>query len=40
MGVNYVIIAAALGLQSWKNLWGVCEWMENDVEDLLEEYRA
>ena len=40
MGANCIIIAAALGLQKWKNFYGVCEWTEEDVKDLLEGYRA
>ena len=40
IGANRAIIAAALGLQEWKNFYGVCEWTEEDVKDLLKGYRA
>ena len=40
MGAKRTMIAAALGLQEWKNFYGVCEWTEEDVKDLLEGYRA
>ena len=40
LGANHNIIAATLGLQSWKTLYGGCEWTEEDVKGLLEGYRA
>ena len=40
IGANCIMIAAALGLQEWKNFYGVCEWTEEDVKDLLEGYRG
>ena len=40
IGANCIIIAATLGLQGWKNFYGGGEWTEEDVKDLLEEYRA
>jgi hypothetical protein len=40
IGVNRNIIAATLGLQRWKTFYGGYEWMEEDVKDLLEGYRA
>jgi hypothetical protein len=35
IGVNRNIIAATLGLQKWKTFYGVGEWTEEDVKDIL-----
>jgi hypothetical protein len=40
IGAKRTMIAAALGLQEWKNVCGFCEWTEEDVQGLLDEYRA
>ena len=40
IGAKHTIIAAALDLQGWKNFYGVCEWTDKDVEDILERFRA
>ncbi len=40
IGVNRNIIAATLGLQRWKILYGGGEWSEEDVKSLSEGYRA
>jgi hypothetical protein len=40
LGVNCKIIAAILGLQGWKTFCGNGEWTEEDVQGLLEGYRA
>jgi hypothetical protein len=40
VGVNCRIIAATLDLQGWKTFYGGGEWTEEDVQGLLEGYRA
>ncbi|MGD9119895.1 MAG: hypothetical protein PVG59_04380 [Desulfobacterales bacterium] len=40
IGAKRNIIAAALGLQGWKTFYGDSEWTENDVSNLLKEFRA
>jgi len=40
IGANCNIIAATLDLKGWKTFYGGCEWTEEDVQDLLEGYRA
>ena len=40
MGAKCTVITAALGLQGWKNFYGVCEWTDGDVEEILDGYRA
>jgi hypothetical protein len=40
IGANRNIIAASLDLQGWKTFLGGGEWTEEDVQGLLEGYRA
>ena len=40
MGAKRTMIAAALGLQGWKNFYGVSEWTIEDVKAILEGYSA
>jgi hypothetical protein len=40
MGAKCTVIAATLGLQRWKTLYGGGEWSEEDVKGLMEGYRA
>ena len=40
MGAKRTMIAAALGLQGWQSFYGVCEWTDEDVKDILEGYSA
>jgi hypothetical protein len=40
IGVNCNIIAAALDLQRWKTFYGGREWTQEDVQGLLEGYKA
>jgi hypothetical protein len=40
IGANRNIIAAALGLQGWKTFYGGGEWTKEDVNNLLEGFRA
>jgi hypothetical protein len=40
IGVNRIIIAATLDLQRWKTFYGGYEWTKEDVQGLLEGYRA
>jgi hypothetical protein len=40
MGAKRTMIAAALGLQGWQSFYGVWEWTDEDVKDLLERYSA
>jgi hypothetical protein len=40
MGAKHTMIAAALDLQGWQSFCGVCEWTDEDVEDILNGYRA
>lgn len=40
IGANHIIIAATLDLQRWKTFYGGCEWTKEDVQALLEGYRA
>ena len=40
LGANHNIIAATLGLQSWKTFYESCEWVEKDVKALVEGYGA
>ena len=40
LGVKHTMIAAALDLQGWQSFYGVCEWTDEDVEDILDGYRA
>ena len=40
LGVNHTMIAAALDLQGWQGFYGICEWTDEDVEDILNGYRA
>jgi hypothetical protein len=40
LGVKHSMIAAALDLQGWQSFCGVCEWTDEDVEDILNGYRA
>ena len=40
LGVKHTMIAAALDLQGWQSFYGVCEWTDEDVEDILNGYRA
>jgi hypothetical protein len=40
IGASCKIIAATLDLQGWKTFYGDGEWTEEDVQGLLEGYRA
>ena len=40
IGANGKIIAATLNLQGWKTFYGGGDWTEEDVQGLLEGYRA
>ena len=40
LGVKHTMIAAALDLQGWQSFYGVCEWTDEDVEDILDGYSA
>jgi hypothetical protein len=40
IGANCKIIAAILGLQGWKTFYGNGEWTEEEVQDLLQGFRA
>ena len=40
LGVKRFIIAATLDLKKWKTFYGGCEWTEEDVQGLLEEFRS
>ena len=40
IGANRNIIAAALSLQGWKTFYGGGEWTEEDVNSLLDGFRA
>jgi len=40
IGSNRNIIAAALDLKGWKTFYGGSEWTVEDVNGLLQEFRA
>jgi hypothetical protein len=40
IGVSLNIIAATLGLKRWKTFYGSDEWTDEDIKDILEEYRS
>ena len=40
IGANCKIIAATLDLKGWKTFYGGCEWTKEDVQGLLEGYKA
>jgi hypothetical protein len=40
IGAKHTIIAAALDLQGWKNFYGVGEWTDEDVKDILEGFKS
>jgi hypothetical protein len=40
LGVKHTMIAAALDLQGWQSFYGVCEWTDGDVENILDGYSA
>ncbi len=40
IGVSFNIIAATLGLKRWKTFYGGGEWTDEDIKDILEEYRS
>jgi hypothetical protein len=40
MGARHNMIAAALGLQDWKDFCGINEWTSEDVIDILDGYRV
>jgi hypothetical protein len=40
IGVNRNIIAAALGLKRWNTFYSGGEWTDEDIKDILQEYRG